>query len=85
MFEIKVIQLPVTVVESPINAAISCNVLRTSGAEPTSFAISSLTSCLVNESKPLIVIVLSVDDKAIFVPGTILFNILLNKIMVLNL
>ena len=55
LFEIKFIKLPVTVVESPIKAAISCNVSKTSGAVPTSFAISSFVPCLVYASIPLIV------------------------------
>ncbi len=70
MFDKEEINEDVIDVLSPITAAISCNVLRTSGAVPTRLAISSRTSFFVNASKPLIVIVLSLDDKVIFVPGT---------------
>ena len=47
LFEIKFIKLPEMVVESPINAAISCNVSKTAGAEPTSLEISVAVSVLV--------------------------------------
>ena len=70
LFDIAVIIDVVIEVLSPITAAISCNVLRTSGAVPTSLLISARTSAFVYASMPLIVILLSSDDKLIFVPGT---------------
>ncbi len=73
LLETKLIKLLVMLVETPMTADIACNVFKTSGALPTRFAISSRTSCFVYESKPFTVIVLSLDDKVIFVPGTIIF------------
>ncbi len=79
LFDIAIINDVVIEVLSPIGATISCNVLRTSGAVPTSLLISARTSAFVYASMPLIVSLLSSDDKLIFVPGTRFSNIFPNK------
>ena len=76
LFDIAVINDVVIEVLSPITAAISCNVLRTSGAVPTRSLILLRTSAFVYASIPLIVILLLSDVKLIPVPGTMFLIIL---------
>ena len=75
LFDIAVINVVVIKLLSPITAAISCNVLRTSGAVPTRSLILPRASAFVYASMPLIVILLPSDVKLILVPGTMFFYI----------
>ncbi len=72
--DIALIDVVVTVDESPITAVISCNVLRTAGAVPIRSENWSRTSSFVNASIPLIVILLSSEVKLILVPGTMFLS-----------